>query len=195
MVVSAATNAVTSQSISSKDNKRLCRAIVQLQRWEWTSTDISSAEATVYKPSRLVSPSWVLVSHRPTFRLPVVGLPSVGQFSSILWVNEMSSGCFGSAEQGESNDGVTSSLLLDHRGVSLRLTHNLWPVQKGSSCQKLRYHWYSSRSHWRGLLPWQDKVETPSRSFNRKVMLQNWPIPYLQMCTGRSLDKLLAFDP
>ena len=194
MVVSAATNAVTSQSITSKDNTRLCRAIVQLQGWEWTSTDISSAEATVYKPSRLVSLSWVLVSHRP-FRLPVVGLPSVRQFSTILSVNEMSSGCYGSAEQGESNDGVTTSLLLNQRGVSLRLTHNFWPVQKGSLCQKLRYHWYSSQSHWRGLLPWQDKVETPSRSFNRKVMLQNWPIPYLHMCTGRSLDKLLAFDP
>jgi hypothetical protein len=96
---------------------------VKLQRWEWTSTDISSAEATVYKPSRLVSPSWVLVSHRPTFRMPVVMLSFVRQFSRILSVNEMSSGCFASAEQGESTDGVTTSLLLDHRGVSLRLAH------------------------------------------------------------------------
>jgi len=56
----------------------------------------------------------VLVSHRPTFRLPVVVLPSVRQFSSILSVNEISSGGFGSAEQGESNDWVTTS-----RGVSL----------------------------------------------------------------------------
>jgi hypothetical protein len=68
----------------------------------------------VYKPSRLVSSSWVLVSHRSTFRLPVVVLPSVRQFSTILSVNEISSGCFGSAEQGESNDWVTTS-----RGVSL----------------------------------------------------------------------------
>ena len=135
------------------------------------------------------------VSHRPMFRLPVVVLSSVRQFSSISSVNEMSSGCFARAQQGESNDEVTTSLLLDQRGVWLRLTHNVWTVQKGSSRQKLRYHWYSSQSHWCNLLPWQDKVETPSRSFNRKVMLQNWPIPYLQLCTGLSLDKLLAFDP
>ena len=49
----------------------------------------------------------------------------VKYFISNLSVNKMSSGCFASAEQGESNYGVTTSLLLDHRGVSLRLTHNL----------------------------------------------------------------------
>ena len=72
------------------------------------------------------------VSHRPMFRLPVVVLSSVRQFSSISSVNEMSSGCFARAQQGESNDEVTTLLLLDQRGVWLRLTHNLWTVQKGS---------------------------------------------------------------
>jgi hypothetical protein len=72
----------------------------------------------------------MLVSHRPTFRMPVVLLSFVRQYSRILSVNEMSSGCFASAEQGESNDGVTTSLLLDQRGVSLRHTHNFRPVQQ-----------------------------------------------------------------
>ena len=79
----------------------------------------------MYKTSRLVSPSWVLFSHRPTFRLSSVVLSSVRQFSRILSVNEMSPGCFASDELGRSNDSVTTSLPLVQRGVSLLLTHNL----------------------------------------------------------------------